>query len=223
MRGTARLADVSINTVSKLLRDAGEAAAAYHDRHVRGIVGERTIQCDEIWSFVYAKQKNVAAAKAAPDGAGTAWTWTGLDADSKLIVSYLLTGGRDADSAIAFMRDLDARLVEQPVLVTDALASYVEGVQWVFGRDAKHAMSKSGTSYVERHNLTIRMGNRRFTRRTNGFSKKFECHATHLHLQLWHYNFMRSHASLSGATPAMAADLAPSFLSWRDLLAEIPN
>lgn len=121
--------------------------------------------------------------------------------------------------------DLAARLETPPVLVTDALPSYVEGVQWVFGRAAKHTMSKSGTSYVERHNLTIRMGNRRFTRRTNGFSKKFECHATHLHLhlQLWHYNFMRSHLSLDGATPAMAAGVAPCQIGWRDLLATIPN
>ena len=86
MRAITRLAGVSINTVSKLLADAGEAAAAYHDEHVRGVRAAR-VECDEIWSFVYAKAKNVPKAKAAPSGAGDAWTWTALDADSKLIVS----------------------------------------------------------------------------------------------------------------------------------------
>ena len=92
------MADVSINTVTKLLVDAGKACAAYHDEHVRGVKAAR-VQCDEIWSFCYAKQKNVATAKR-QEGAGDVWTWTAIDADSKLIVSYLV-GGRDGDYAMA--------------------------------------------------------------------------------------------------------------------------
>jgi lambda repressor-like predicted transcriptional regulator len=104
MRAVSRTADLSINTVAKLLVDAGEACAAQHDDAVRGVKAKR-VQCDEIWSFTYAKQKNVAAAKAAPEEAGDTWTWTALDADSKLIVSYLI-GGRDAGYAHAFMDDV---------------------------------------------------------------------------------------------------------------------
>src|SRR4051812_622474 len=85
MRSIFRVADVSINTVSKLLVEAGEACAAFHDDHVCGVKAKR-IQCDEIWAFVHAKQKNVPSAKKAPDKAGDVWTWTALDADSKLIV-----------------------------------------------------------------------------------------------------------------------------------------
>src|SRR5579872_6665259 len=88
MRAIARITGVSINTVTKLLVDAGLACAAYHDAHVRGVKASK-IQCDEIWSFNYAKAKNVATAKAAPEMAGDVWTWTALDSDSKLIVSYM--------------------------------------------------------------------------------------------------------------------------------------
>ena len=160
------MAGVSVNTVVKLLWDAGNTCAEFHDRHVRGITEERTIQRDEMWSFVYAKQKNVAEAKAAPSVAGNVWTWIGIDAESELIVSYLLSGGRDAESAIGFMLDLGRRLTRTPIVITDALPSYVEAAQWVFGQKAKHVMSKSGTSYVERQNLTMRMGMRRFIRKT---------------------------------------------------------
>ncbi len=102
------MCDVSINTVAKLLADAGKACAAFHSDNVKDVKAKR-VQCDEIWSFCYAKQKNVATAKAAPDGAGDVWTWTGLDADSKLIVSWLV-GGRDAEYALEFMSDLQGRL-----------------------------------------------------------------------------------------------------------------
>ena len=107
MRSISRTVDVSINTVAKLLVDAGKACAAFHDEKVRGVTAIR-VQCDEIWSFTYAKQKNVKSAKAAPEEAGDTWTWTALDADTKLIVSWLV-GGRDAEYANAFMDDLAAR------------------------------------------------------------------------------------------------------------------
>ena len=105
MRSIARVADVSINTVSKLLVDAGNACARFHDEKVQGVTASR-IQCDEIWSFTYAKQKNVPTAKAAPTEAGDTWTWTALDSDSKLIVSYLI-GGRDSDYANAFSKKFE--------------------------------------------------------------------------------------------------------------------
>ena len=117
IRAIERMTGCSKNTISKLLIDAGKACAAYHDKHVRNVKAQR-VQCDEIWSFCYAKAKNVAAAKAAPEGSGDVWTWTALDADSKLIVSYLV-GGRDAEYANAFMQDVAERLANRVQLTTD--------------------------------------------------------------------------------------------------------
>lgn len=117
MRSISRAVDVSINTVTKLLVDAGTACAAYHDEHVRGVKAKR-IQCDEIWAFCYSKQKNVAKAKAAPAGAGDVWTWTALETETKLIVSYL-SGGRDSEYAMALMDDLRSRLATRVQLTTD--------------------------------------------------------------------------------------------------------
>lgn len=137
MRSISRIADVSINTVSKLLVEAGEACLAIHDEHVRGVKASR-IQCDEIWSFVHAKQKNVATAKAAPDGAGDVWTWTALDADSKLMVAYFV-GDRGAESAMILMDDLAARLSNRVQLTTDGHKAYLEAVEGAFGCDVDFA------------------------------------------------------------------------------------
>ena len=137
MRSVSRVVGVSINTVSKLLVDAGEACAAYHDEHVRGVKASR-IQCDEIWSFCYAKQKNVKTAKAAPEGAGDVWTWTAIEADSKLIVSYLV-GGRDSEYADEFMQDVASRLATRVQLTTDGHTAYLEAVEGAFGCDVDYA------------------------------------------------------------------------------------
>ena len=137
MRAITRIEKVGINTVTKLLIDAGEACAAYHDEHVRGVKAAR-VQADEIWSFTYAKQKNVDAAKAPPDGAGDTWTWVAIDADSKLIVSWL-TGPRDGQSAYDFMMDLAERLAGRVQLTTDGLRVYVEAVEAAFGMDVDFA------------------------------------------------------------------------------------
>jgi len=207
MRAIARLTGVSFNTVSKLLIDAGKVCASFHDQNVRNVKAER-IQCDEIWSFTYAKQKNVKTAKAAPEGAGDTWTWTAIDADSKLIVSCLV-GGRDADYASAFMQDVGERLANRVQLTTDGHKSYLEAVE--SDPDEKHV----STSYAERQNLTTRMHTRRFTRLTNAFSKKFENHVHMVSLYTVFYNYCRIHKTLR-VTPAMAAGVSDTVrdLEW---------
>ena len=119
------------------LAEAGEACIAHHEETVRGVKAKR-VQCDEIWSFVYAKKRNVGTAKAAPEGAGDAWTWTAIDADSKLIVSYLV-GKRDAECASLFMHDVADRLANRVQLTTDALKSYLDAVEDAFGADIDYA------------------------------------------------------------------------------------
>lgn len=132
MRSISRVADVSINTVSKLLIDAGEACLAIHDEMVRGVRSKR-IQCDEIWSFCYAKGKTAKKLDAAPEGAGDVWTWTAIDADSKLILSYFV-GDRSGRSAEAFLTDLRLRVKGRPQITTDQLGSYIGAMDNVFGR-----------------------------------------------------------------------------------------
>ncbi|MFD0848228.1 IS1 family transposase [Sphingosinicella xenopeptidilytica] len=255
MRSISRVADVSINTVSKLLVEAGEAGEAclkLHDETVRNVKASR-IQCDEIWSFAYAKQKNVATAKAAPAGAGDVWTWTALDADTKLIVSYYV-GDRSGESAITLMDDLRSRLENRVQLTTDGHKAYLEAVEGAFGGDVDYAQlvklygpsitapgryspaecigarklavegnpdkAHVSTSYVERQNLTMRMSMRRFTRLTNGFSKKLDNHIHALALYFAFYNFCRIHKTLK-VTPAMAAGVTDRLWSLEDIVARI--
>ena len=123
IRAVTRLTGASKNSVIKLMIDAGKACAAYHDQHVRNLKTRR-IQVDEIWSFTYAKQKNVAKAKRQDMAYGDTWTWTALDADSKLMISWLV-GGRDSDYAMAFMDDLRSRLANRVQLTSDGHKAYL--------------------------------------------------------------------------------------------------
>ena len=137
MRAISRVADVSINTVTKLLVDAGRVCARFHDEAVRDVKVQH-VQCDEIWSFNYAKARKVPTAKAAPEWAGDNWTWTALDSDSKLIISYLV-GGRDSEYALAFMDDLQGRLANRVQLTTDGHSAYFRAVEESFGIDVDYA------------------------------------------------------------------------------------
>jgi IS1 family transposase len=252
MRSISRVADVSINTVSKLLVEAGEACLAFHDRVVRGVKSER-IQCDEIWSFCYSKQKNVGGTKGAPLGAGDVWTWTAIDPDTKLIVSFYV-GDRSQDTAMEFAADLRARVDTRVQLSTDGHGGYLPAIEAAFGSDvdygqvvkhyaqttvkpgryspAKFVSAKKftvegnpdkahiSTSIVERQNLNMRMGMRRFTRLTNAFSKKWENHVHALSLYFVFYNFCRIHKTLR-TTPAMAAGITENLFSLDDIVAWI--
>lgn len=253
MRATARLADVSFNTVAKLLEDAGNVCADLHDERVQGVPSKR-IQCDEIWAFCYAKEKNVPTAKAAPDGAGDVWTWTALDPDSKLMVAYAV-GDRDQETAREFMFDLAERLAGRVQLTTDGFGAYLKAVGDAFAADVDYARliklfgepkgvtsperkyspgvctgiikeevfgkpdhAKISTSHVERQNLNMRMGMRRFTRLTNGFSKKVESHAAMVALYTVFYNFCRVHKTLR-VTPAMEAGLTDHVWDMEEVVA----
>lgn len=251
LRATSRLTGCSINTVTKLLVSVGKACMAFHDEKVVKVKSRR-IQCDEIWSFCYAKQLNVKDGM--PDGSGDVWTWTGIDADTKLIVSWMV-GNRDADSAYTFMQDLAARLANRVQLTTDGLRVYLDAVYLAFVGDVDYAQlikiygvdksylrdaerkyspaeclgTKTGdkygtpdpkhisTSFVERQNLTMRMHMRRFTRLTNGFSKKIENHVYALALYFVYYNFHRIHKTLR-VTPAMEANLTDNIMSIEQIV-----
>jgi IS1 family transposase len=251
LRSISRVADVSINTVTKLLVDAGTVAAAYHDQNVRGLQSKR-VQCDEIWSFCYAKKANVKTAKAAPGGAGDVWTWTAIDADSKLMVSWHV-GDRTIDDAVWLLEDVQARIKTRIQLTTDGLGSYPPAVAQVFGIDVDYAQlvkiyradgpatperryspaictgatrnpvegrpddAHISTSYVERQNLNMRMGMRRFTRLTNAFSKKIDNHSHSLALYFLYYNFVRIHKTLK-MSPAMAAGVTDKLWSVEDIV-----
>ena len=137
IRATARIADVSKNTVTKLLIDTSKACEAFQDKTLRDLPCKR-IQVDEIWSFVYAKEKNVARAKAAPAEAGDVWTWTAICADTKLVPSWRV-GDRSGETAIELMDDLRARLASRVQLTTDGLKAYLEAVEGAFGGDVDYA------------------------------------------------------------------------------------
>lgn len=136
IRGITRIMGVDKNTVMRLFILAGKASLAYHDKYVRNLRSEN-VQCDEIWAFTYSKQKNVVKALAAPQGAGDTWTWTAIDADSKLIISYLV-GERNFEQAKAFLLDIHSRLETRIQLTTDGYKPYLEAVEEAFGADVDY-------------------------------------------------------------------------------------
>jgi IS1 family transposase len=249
LRAITRLTGINRTTLLKLLVDAGQAFFDYQDRILMNLPCRR-VQVDEAWAFCYAKQKNVATAKAAPEGAGDIWTWVGLDADSKLAVSWHV-GDRDSEAAEIFINDLAKRLSNRVQLTSDGHKPYLQAIEGAFGADIdyailvkvygeapegqrryspvvstgahKHRVEGSldpkhvSTSFVERQNLSMRMGNRRMTRLTNAFSKKAEDHAHMMAIYFMHYNFVRIHQTLK-ITPTMAAGVTERFWEAADMV-----
>ena len=257
VRATARLTGAAKATVLKLLVGVGEFCSIYQDHALRRLPTTR-VEADEIWAFVGAKQRN-----ATQPGQGDIWTFTAVDADTKLMVSWLV-GERTPENAYAFMQDVAGRLANRVQLTTDGHQMYLTAVEGAFGyHGVDHAMivktygqaaepgpqrryspmvctgatkeRKLGnpdedfvsTSYVERANLTMRMQMRRFTRLTNGFSKKAENHAHAVSLNFMFYNYCRPHTTLTKAakgiktTPAMAAGVTDRVWTVEDVLARM--
>jgi IS1 family transposase len=262
IRATSRMTGVARNTVTKLLLDLAAVCAAFSDAKLVNLPCKR-LQIDEIWEFCYAKAKNVPADKQGVFGFGDVWTFVAIDADTKLVPSWLV-GMRDVGCATELMQDLVSRLSNRVQITTDGLKAYVSAVEEAFGADVDfaqlhkiYAAAPSGpetryspaectgcekrvvqgnpdakhvsTSYVERQNLTMRMSMRRFTRLTNGHSKKVENHAAAVAVHFAYYNFCRVHMSLGkgpdgkGRTPAMAAGVEARKLEIADLIALLPD
>ena len=255
LRSVTRITGNSINTVSKLLVELGSACADYQDEHLRDLSCQY-IEVDEIWSFCHTKAKNVPLDQQGQFGIGDVWTFTAIDADTKLMPAWMV-GDRTPETALAFMEDLSSRMANRVQLSTDGHRMYLTAVPGAFtdgidfGQMVKfygtptdeygHATgtkeviaierrtilgdpngSRISTSYVERANLTMRMGMRRFTRLTNGFSKKVENHAAAIALHFFFYNYGRAHKSLANPyprTPAMAAGIADHVWTCEEIAA----
>ena len=250
IRATVRMTGASKNTITKLIVELGDACSAFQNATIRNITAKR-VQADEIWSFVYARRDNVPEEKAGQFGFGDVWTWTAMDADTKLMLSWYV-GKRDAESAYTIMQDVASRLANRVQLTTDGLKAYLIAVDSAFKGDIDYATihkiygtdptserryappkclscktenvigdpdpAHVSTSYVERANLTMRMGIRRFTRLTNAFSKKLENHVAMLSLYFMFYNFARVHQTLR-VTPAMEAGLTDHVWSVDEIVA----
>jgi IS1 family transposase len=250
IRATCRMTGTAKGTVIKLLVRLGEACAEYQDKAFQKLTCKR-LQCDEIWAFCYAKEKNVPEDKKGKFGYGDVWTFTSLDADTKLVPSWYL-GNRNTEEATIFMKDLASRVKNRVQLTTDGHKMYLEAVEDAFGSEIDFSQlikiygnspeseihyspaectgieinkvqgnpdpDHVSTSYVERQNLTMRMSMRRFTRLTNGFSKKVENLACAVALHFMYYNFCRVHKTLR-VTPAMEAKVTDHVWEIEEIIA----
>ena len=253
IRATVRMTGKSKNTIAKLLLDLGAACTEYQDQAFRNLKCKR-LQCDEIWSFVYAKEKNVPSEKKNAFGYGDVWTWTAIDVETKLVPAWMV-GPRDLYAARCFTEDLASRLAGRVQITTDGLKAYVEAVEGAFGGEVDFAQlvkiygnegqprdkqvryspavctgarkidvqgkpdpAHVSTSHVERQNLTMRMGMRRFTRLTNALSKKLANHEAAIALHFMYYNFARIHQTLR-VTPAMEAGVSDRVWSLEEIAA----
>ncbi|MBF8267362.1 MAG: uncharacterized protein HW388_870 [Dehalococcoidia bacterium] len=256
INGIVRMNGVSKNTVLKLLADLGSACLDYQDVTLRNL-NLRYIQCDEIWEFCYAKEKNVPEEHKGEFGYGDVWTWTAIDSETKLVPCWHV-GKRDGRDAWYFISNLRSRLANRVQVTTDGHKAYLQAIEGVFGSEVDYAMlvkiygatepereagrryspaecvgtettviqgkpdkEHISTSYVERQNLTMRTSMRRFTRLTNGFSKKLENHMHAISLHFMFYNFARPHKTLSKpylTTPAMAAGLTDRIWTIEDIV-----
>src|ERR1035438_9768858 len=250
VRSAVRMTGVAKKTVLRVLVEVGAVCADYQDRVMRNLKSER-VQIDEMWQFVYCKQKSVTPAIASKNpGAGDAWLWVAIDADSKLAITWLV-GERTPEAARDFVEDLSGRLASRIQLTSDGLKLYVEAVDRAFGNDVEYAMlvkiygkpegeekryspavcigcethvitgtpeaKHINTSYVARHNLSVRLTNRRFTRLTNAFSKKLDNHSASVALGYFAYNFIKINRTLR-TTPAMAAGVTNRLWDVADLV-----
>jgi IS1 family transposase len=248
-----RMTGVAKTTILRLVVEFGEACEKFHDERVVKL-NTRRLQCDEVWAFVGAKEKNASFEKKLILKWGDAWTWTALDSDSKLMISWII-GPRHAGNANAIMRDVASRLNNRVQVTTDGHHSYRNAVANAFGVDrrsdyaqcvkiygkdsadstaARYGPSECTgveikvmwgdpdpehitTSHVERSNLTVRMGVRRYTRLTNGHSKKIENHVAMTTIFMTCYNWCRVHQTLR-VTPAMEAGLTDHVWEIEELL-----
>jgi IS1 family transposase len=245
MRSVERITGVHIDTVTRLLVAAGKACLKFHDEIVRNIKAKR-IECDEMWGFCYCKRKNTAQKYEGVLGYGDTWLWHAIDADTKLIISWII-GHRTSKYAEMFIDNLASRLNGHTQLTTDGYRVYSDLIAKVFGKNIDYAMfvklydAKGNyigsekrriygdpnmdfvtTSHIERLNLSIRMQNRRFTRKTNAFSKKFENMVHSVALGVVYDNFARIHKSLR-VTPAMEAGLVDHVWGIEDIIKLIPD
>ena len=260
INATARMTGVGYVTILRLIARVGAACQQFHDAQVRNL-GATRIQCDEVWSFVGMKQRNVPPELQGVIGVGSVWTWTALDADSKLLVSWMASN-RSQEAADAFIADLKSRTSMRLQITSDGLSAYLDAIKKAYPhhgdvdyaeeiktytnspqpgmspdsaasryspgrvksviripRIGMPAESDISTAYMERWNLSLRTFNRRFTRLTCAFSRKFENHRHMLALTITFYNFCRKHKSLGGRTPAMAAGVTDYAWTASDLLA----
>jgi len=252
IRSTCRMTGASKGAVIKLITDLGPVCAAYMNEAFHDLPC-KCLEIDEIWAFCYAKAKNVPPAKKGVFGFGDVWTFTAIDAETKLIPSFMV-GPRDGGTATEFMQDLASRLAGRAQLTTDGHQMYLSAVEDAFGGGVDYAMlnkiyaatqeehryspaectgcekrviqgdpdpKRISTSYVERANLSMRMGLRRYTRLTNGHSKKLANHCAALAIYFMHYNFVRIHSTIR-CSPAMAAGVTPHLWSVEEIVDLLP-